>query len=379
MKSFGEIYNSIKSNFDPQSRSLKEIGVILAKIYSVLRNPKFEKFSPFTPGNEIIDIDRTTVERLIWEIQQAQTKDNGSYIVSSEGIERVIADIQTLNVYALNPDIDSHFANLINSAIIEANLRYLIDISRTGLLFTRQKNIQDHLASLDSKDARLNYLHNTLFSLKQNKKLWDKILYDSMLEFLELEIGKWEKYSEDKDHKQTFESAQQLHDFIIKLLHDRLQHNIQYLDGYRVFWRDELCQKEPKKENEIHPFIKSMLKPYCDEQGIKIMRENAVSNGKIDITFAYLNFSVCLEVKKAYHQDILTAINTQLTDYMIGEETQYGIYLILWYKSERGFNKPANYHNVDELISEIEIKRDDYQYRILGIDCSKPISPSKKK
>ncbi|VXD19577.1 hypothetical protein [Marinoscillum sp. 108] len=379
MKSFGEIYTSISSNFEPQNRTLSEIGIILTKAYSVYKHPKFERFSPFTPGNQTEELNRTTVERLTWEIQQIKTNDNGKYIVASEGIERAIADIQTLNVYSLNPNDAEHFESIFNSAKMDANLKYLIEISRQGLLFTHQKNIQEHLKELPDKEAKLNYLNNTLFSLKQNVKLWDKKLYETLTAFLDVEVQKWEKFTESKESQVEFKSADQLHDFIVKLIKERLSHNIRYLEGYRVFWRDEPCQTQPKKENEIQPYIKSILKPYCDELGIRIVRENSVANGKIDITFSYLNFTICLEIKKAHHQDILTAINTQLTEYMIGEETQYGIYLILWYKSESGYNKPTSHVNIEELIGHIEIERDDYKYQIIGLDCTKPISPSKNK
>lgn len=378
MKTFGEILSSLKSNFEPQNRTLKDIGVILSKAYTVYKHPKFEKFSPFTPGNPTLDINRTTVERLIWEIQRIQTKDGGSYVLASEGIERVIADIQTLNVYSINPGTDSHIGSIINSAKMEANLRYMVDVARQGLLFTHQKIIQDQLNELEGKNSKLNYLHNTIISLKQNEKLWDNNLFNSLNEYLKLEISKWEQFQEEVE-KKAFQTQEQLYEFVITIIQDRLAHNIQYLEGYRVFWRDENCQTDPKKENEIHHYLKSILKPYCDEQGIKIVRENVIANGKIDMTFTYLNFTICLEVKKAHHSDILTGVNKQLSEYMIGEETQFGIYLILWYKSPNGFDRPSKYFSLDELISKIEVDRDDFQYRVLGIDCSKPTSPSKKR
>ena len=40
---------------------------------------------------------------------------------------------------------------------------------------------------------------------------------------------------------------------------------------------------------------------------------------------------------------------------MIGEETIYGIYLILWYISDDGYKHPTKFKSVDEQISKIEI------------------------
>lgn len=377
MKTFGKILSSLKSNFEPQNRTLKDISVILSKAYTVSKHPKFDQLPPLAPNNLSLYIDRTTIERLIWETQRSlTTEDDEYYIMASEGIERAIANIQTLNVYSMNPEPGSHIDPIQYSAKMEANLRYLVYVARQGLLFTHQKKIQDKLSQLNEKHLKLNYLHKKIINLKQNEKLWDSELFNSINKYLELETSKWEQFLKE-DKKNTFQTQEQLYEFIITLIQDKLEHNIQYLEGYRVFWRDENCQNEPKKENEIHHYLKSILKPYCDEHGIKIIRENVIANGKIDMTFTYLDFTICLEVKKAYHSDILTGINKQLSEYMIGEETLFGIYLILWYKSPNGFNKPTKYLSLDELISKIEINRDDFQYRVLGINCSKPISPSK--
>jgi hypothetical protein len=261
---------------------------------------------------------------------------------------------------------------------MKGNLLYLINVARQGLIFTKKKMILNYIAKLNTKGERLNYLNSTLIRIKQDERLWDKIQYESITNFLELELNKWQNYIEIEDKSEGFSSSQELFDFIVNIIRDKLEHNIRYLEGYRVFWRDELCQSDPKKENEIHPFIKSILKPYCDQKNIKITRENAIANGRIDMTFTYLNYNICLEVKKAYHKDVTGAINTQLTEYMIGDETDFGIYLILWYQSLEGFKQPEKYQDINQLIKDIKIQSDKFKYQIIGIDCSKPISPSKK-
>ena len=148
---------------------------------------------------------------------------------------------------------------------------------------------------------------------------------------------------------------------------------------YRVFWRDEKCIESPKHEPEIHHYIKSILKPYCELRNIKISRENVVANGRIDLSFVYLNYTVCLEVKKGDHQDIESALKTQLTEYMKGERTNYGIYMVLWYKNNQGYDSPAKYKRLKSLLENIEVPDNNLIYNIQGIDCNRPISPSKIK
>ncbi len=47
MKTFDNIYNSIKPDFATQPRSLSDLSIIMSKIYEVLRCDKYSEFSPF--------------------------------------------------------------------------------------------------------------------------------------------------------------------------------------------------------------------------------------------------------------------------------------------------------------------------------------------
>lgn len=377
MTTFNEIYNSIKSDFTPQPRSLPDLGIILSKIYEVLKSDKYLKYSLFDLNSSVFDTDKTTIERLINELLGIKTKSDGDFIVNSEGIERTISDIKTLEISALSPDTNSKDSQMFDFSYLKGQLLYIIDVARQGLTFTRRKIIIDNLENLKGKNTKINYLNSTLLSIRQNKLLWDKTEYDAISKFIELELNKWEKFIDEKE-RLNFSSSDELHKFIVKLINEKLIHNVRYLEGYKVFWRDESCFKEPKKETEIQHFIKSVLKPYCEENNIKIHRESTIANGQIDMTFTFLNYSVCLEIKKAQHQDILTAINTQLSEYMIGEETENGIYMVLWYKSSDGYKFPKKHKGIEELISKIKIESDKLKYEIIGVDCSKPISPSRK-
>ncbi|QXP59230.1 hypothetical protein [Olleya sp. HaHaR_3_96] len=370
MRTFNDIYNNIQSNFSPQPRSIIDLGIILSKLYEVLKSDKYSEYNPFELNSSSFSTDRTTIERLIYELENAKS-DNRIHTVSSEAIERLIADVKTLEINVKNPNTDSSNSNMFDFTYLKGQLLYLIDISREGLVLNKKQKIIDTLEKLDNKTERINYLNSTLLEIAQNKNFWDKNQFEHITKFLELEISKWEKYIEPTEGI-DFKSPSELHKFIVKLISERLIHNIRYLEGYKVFWRDESSSLTPKKETEIQHFIKSILKPYCDTQKIKIHRESAIANGQIDMTFTYLNHSVCLEIKKAQHQDILKAVNSQLTEYMIGEETEYGIYMVLWYKTESGYQFPKAHNNVDDLICSIEIESDTLKYEIIGVDCSKP-------
>ena len=377
MRTFNDIYNSIKPDFVPQPRSIIDLGIILSKIYEVLKSEKYIEYSPFDVNDHPFVSDRTTIERLIKELSEIKTLDKGFYMVSSEGIERVISSTKTLEINTLNPNTDSNDSKMYDFIFLRGQLLYLIDVCREGLIFTKKKIILDNVNKLNGKNEKINYLNTTLLSIKQNENLWDKVQFKSITDFLELEVKKWELFKDDQSEPE-FKSTYELHNYVVNLIKEKLIHNIRYQEGYRVFWRDEQSLTKPKKEIEIQPFIKSILKPYCDAKNIKIHRESTVANGYIDMTFTYLGFSVCLEIKKAQHQDILTAINSQLSEYMIGEETDYGIYMILWYKSINGYDLPKKFNSFEELTNKIEIESDTLKYEIVGLDCTKPISPSLK-
>ena len=381
MKNFDDIYNSVDPDFKPRFRSLKEIGIILSKLFDFVKlNDQKEVFilanseSPFY-------VSRTTIARLIHEIETIKTIDGVFYTVENEGLERAIKIIKRIEDFANNDLREiAHFSKNSVSSDLKVPLSFIIDIARRGIIFTRKKIIADELSKIPTKQDKINYINSKIVHLKQNEILWDEKEYNEIIKHLELEKERWENHIEiNSNELPIFNTCGDLHNFIINLINDTLCHNIKYEEGYRVFWRDEACNSQPKNENEIHPFIKSLLKPHCDTKKVSITRENVIANGRIDMTFTYLDFKICLEVKKAQHPDILTAINTQLSEYMYGEKTRNGIYLILWYKSVRGFNEPKKYDNIDDLKSKLNINDQNLNIQIIGIDCTKPISPSKIK
>ena len=173
-----------------------------------------------------------------------------------------------------------------------------------------------------------------------------------------------------------------LQDFIYELL-PNFEHNINCKEGYSYLWRDRECNKEPKFETEIHPYICNLLEIGADSRGIQLSREVKENNGNIDVFFSYTTreekiVKTCIEIKKAEHPDVETAVGTQLTAYLDGMRSKHGIYLVLWFKNEE-YNKPkyASMKELEDAIMQNFPKR--YSIKVKVIDCNKPIAPSKIK
>jgi hypothetical protein len=376
---FDQIYQTIDGSFNPKERSLSQIGVILKEVDDLSKHPRYNIVLDHNYLLEQMQLN-TVIARLLHEVNTIQTDDQGQFWSSSEGIERAIAQIKTFKILSYTPPTENSEIQFIQiSGALNAYKKYLIHTAREGLVFTHKKIIYDKLYMLNSKPEKLNYLNSSLITMRQSKNSWDPYQYDQISNYLELEIHRWELMSDSRSNEIEFNSCKDLQEFVTNLLKDKLNHNIKYDEGFRVFWRDEKCISNPKHEPEIQPYIKSILKPYCDLKNVKISREVSIANGSIDLSFSYLSHTVCLEVKKAEHQDILNALSGQLTEYMLGEQTCYGIYLVLWYKNETSFTLPSKYRSLEDLISEIIIPNNSMDYQVLGIDCNKPISPSKLK
>jgi len=180
-----------------------------------------------------------------------------------------------------------------------------------------------------------------------------------------------------------FETDNDLKNFIWELLEDILEKEISLKGGYLSFWRDKQC-KNPKDEVEVHPYICNTLDNYCKVKGINLAREVKEANGNVDILFSCTNkekqvLKVCIEVKKAHHNDIETAINTQLPLYMKSAGTLSGIYLVLWFKNKH-FTHPNKHNSEDDLQIAIDVNNPDHEnIAIKIINCCKDIVPSKRK
>jgi hypothetical protein len=174
--------------------------------------------------------------------------------------------------------------------------------------------------------------------------------------------------------EKVIESNLDLKDKIKGYLINSIKHDIELDGGYRYLWK----QEKPLIETDSQPFLKILLNKYCETMNVFIARENKIANGQVDFTIAQNSNKICIEVKNAHHPNIIKSINTQLPKYMEGEKTNFGLYVVLWFKSKDGFPFPEKYSTIEELEKELT-KVKSKNIEVVIINCSKPISPSKIK
>jgi hypothetical protein len=170
---------------------------------------------------------------------------------------------------------------------------------------------------------------------------------------------------------------------VLNIMENVLEREIKLRGGFINFWRDEKYSI-PKNEVEFQQYISNTLDRYCKTRGINLAREVKEANGNVDILFSYTNqnkqlLKVCVEIKKAHHDNVLFAMNSQLKDYMTSSETDAGIYLVVWLKNKAHLG-PKNFKTEKSLREALD-KNNSYpkQISVKTIDCSKGPSPSKKK
>ena len=173
-------------------------------------------------------------------------------------------------------------------------------------------------------------------------------------------------------------SGNVLSKFVLKLIHLVLTNSIELRGCYKYLWNNG----KPVDEPEAQPFIRSQLQPHCELKGIQLTREIDVANGKLDFFCSYTIgdgtlSKVCVEVKNAHNRKLLDGLTKQLPAYMKGENTKFGIFIVLWYKCKE-FQYPATYKDINALRTELEKNiPDKLNIKIVVIDCTKKISPSK--
>jgi len=180
----------------------------------------------------------------------------------------------------------------------------------------------------------------------------------------------------------TITTNRDLKDFILDIL-GNIEKEIRLKSSYIHFWRDIACES-PKNETEFQPFISNGLDVHCKVKGIQLAREVREAEGNVDIILTTKNqrneiLKVCVEIKKAHHADVETAIKTQLPMYMESANTDAGIYLVIWLKN-RHHDFPKKYQTPKDLANAIDIHRPTGRdISTLIFDCCKPVSPSKRK
>lgn len=366
MSLFTLISDSIDKDLTPQNRSLNDIAIVLSEAYGLVDSIGWETVHPFDEPHSFLAISRTKVERDLAEIN-GLPKSNGLFTVSSKGLEKVISDVALLKEILSSPAANPY--QPVFSGMIRAHIRYLLELTSTGILLKRKQRVLNEVWELPMASQRITFLKEKLIRHKQARAFSDSDRYVEFKKFLKLEIQR-HQLAADAGETYGFSSEEELAQFVFRILQEELQHNVRYQEGYRNFWRDEKCT-DPKKEVEVQQYIQTVLETSCKREGVKLSREVTSANGSIDINFTFLNFCVCLEIKKASHPRLASA-NRQLAAYISGERTNYGILLVLWHYPIVNGNTPEELKNF--LIANLPSPKP--QILVTVIDCRKPASPS---
>ena len=171
------------------------------------------------------------------------------------------------------------------------------------------------------------------------------------------------------------QSGENLIDILIesfKRLEDRLQGRYGYTPGAISLW-DNRGQRlfRPKYEDDFSDFVRNHL--LVDLNNIIINREvdiDQTSTPDLLVNITNQNalhnqnriITVVIEVKGSWHQELSTAMRTQLYEqYMIPRTLQYGLYLVGWFRSQywdpadsRSTRNIEDFESIDDLRAFLE-------------------------
>lgn len=144
----------------------------------------------------------------------------------------------------------------------------------------------------------------------------------------------------------------------------------------------------PKNETKIQPTIYVFFRHSLNPLGIHVLRETDEGIGKLDFKFLItirgnIPLNVCAEFKLAHNEQLEHGLTTQLPLYLKASPSRSGIFLVMWFKDEKGkyFNRPANKTKsqvlkfIEEIVREINEKK-EFKIESVLIDASKKPSAS---
>lgn len=155
-------------------------------------------------------------------------------------------------------------------------------------------------------------------------------------------------------------TERELLDVIIESLR-RLEGELQgHTPAVIYIWNKVTKSKyRPKDENEVSDYVKSFLDRDLRESGILFHREvevrRRVGKGgapgeRLDVLVSFRasevdeSLAVVIEVKGAWHKELLTAMETQLIDrYLADSQSRYGLYLVGWFNCPQWDRRDSRY------------------------------------
>jgi len=105
-------------------------------------------------------------------------------------------------------------------------------------------------------------------------------------------------------------------------------------------------QKSPS--TNIQPTLDVLFLEAFEGRGVRVSRETGEGVGSLDFCFSHnlpdgKLLKVNLEVKLAHHKRIEHGLRRQLVGYLKANRSRHGVFLVLWFKDEKGlhFKQPA--------------------------------------
>lgn len=157
----------------------------------------------------------------------------------------------------------------------------------------------------------------------------------------------------------VFSSGQGLFDSVVGLLGE-FTSELESTGLWQPFWNEDPLT--PKHEKSIQPVILALLRTKFRSSGIEIARETDEGIGLLDFrcvsTGKNTVYNTCVECKLAHHENIDAGAREQLPAYMDSVGTSFGVYLVLWFKDGKHWDRPTKYENPDELRTQLQALAD---------------------
>lgn len=186
--------------------------------------------------------------------------------------------------------------------------------------------------------------------------------------------------------KTTYPSMNEFHAEVVALFQS-VDAKIASMGHVDAFWnvqrgeRNTIVGRVPKHEVEIQPTIMALVQDQAMVRSIDIVREPDAAGGNVDF-YAVAAVeglgvrSVCIECKLAHSADLEKGWTTQLPAYMRARQSEFGLYVVLWFKGE-DFDQPQRTKAELELGLQMDLDvPNDVKMRFVVLDLSRKRPPS---
>lgn len=153
----------------------------------------------------------------------------------------------------------------------------------------------------------------------------------------------------------------------------KFQHFVEQGSGWVLLRNDD--NGRAKNELSIQLLFKGLIESYCDAAGIRLDREVHVGRGPVDFIFTKTaTLRVLLEIKKMSNSNYWDGLESQLTTYLLADQTKCG-----WYLPVRFGDTPNEVTRQSELSARVKDVRQKtgFDIRAVAIDARRPASASK--